>query len=70
MKKRFDEVDQNFKTVAFSKDGLSYYNIDNEPFSIHGVYRDGEKYRRLPEERKFVKLPIGGFLPYKNTTGL
>ncbi|MBR5879743.1 MAG: M23 family metallopeptidase [Akkermansia sp.] len=27
-------------------------------------------YRRLPEERKFVKLPIGGFLPYKNTTGL
>ena len=49
MSKRFEEVDQNFKTVAFSKDGLSFYNIDNEPFSIHGVYRDGEKYRRLPE---------------------
>ncbi len=27
-------------------------------------------YRRLPAERKFVKLPIGGFLPYKNTEGL
>ena len=25
---------------------------------------------RLPEERKFVKLPIGCFLPYKDTTGL
>ena len=27
-------------------------------------------YRRLPVEKKFVKLPIGGFLPYKNTEGL
>lgn len=49
MAKRFDEIDQNFKAVAFSKDGFSFYNVDNEPFSIYGVYRDGEKYRRMPE---------------------
>ncbi len=27
-------------------------------------------YRKLPIENKWVKVPIGGFLPYKNTTGL
>lgn len=28
------------------------------------------KYRRLTTERKLVKIPIGCFLPYKNTEGL
>ncbi len=28
------------------------------------------KYRRLAAERKLVKIPIGCFLPYKNTEGL
>ena len=27
-------------------------------------------YRRLTPESKFVKLPIGCFLPYKDTEGL
>lgn len=29
-----------------------------------------KRYRKLPQENKFVKLPIGGFLPYKDTEGL
>ncbi len=29
-----------------------------------------KKYRKLPNENKWVKVPIGGFLPYKNTVGL
>ena len=29
-----------------------------------------KKYRKLPREPKLVKVPIGGFLPYKDTKGL
>lgn len=28
------------------------------------------RYRKLPVEKKMVRVPIGGFLPYKNTKGL
>ena len=35
--------------TAIEKDGFHFYDIDDEPFRIYGVYRDGEQYRRIPQ---------------------
>ena len=51
MPKNISEIDKNFSTVeSYNKDGFSYYNIDNEPFRIYGVFREGDRYRRMPED--------------------
>ena len=31
------------------KENIKFYSIDEAPFKVYGVYRDGEKYRRMPE---------------------
>lgn len=33
-----------------NKEGIRFYNIDNEPFSIHGIWRDGDRYYRVPRD--------------------
>jgi len=33
---------------ASDKENIKFYSIDEAPFKIYGVYRDGEKYRRMP----------------------
>lgn len=53
-------VDVNCGHQGIAKNNVNYGNLTE--FIKH--------YRRLPEERKFVKVPIGGFQPYKNTQGL
>ena len=50
MAKNVSEIDTNFKVeTSYSKDGFAYYNIDNAPFRIYGIFREGDKYRRMPE---------------------
>ena len=50
MAKNISEIDTNFKVeTSYSKDGFAYYNIDNAPFRIYGVFREGDRYRRIPE---------------------
>ena len=45
------KYDKNFIVdTAIKKDDIVFYNIDENPFSVCGVFRDGEVYRRLPEE--------------------
>lgn len=45
------EIDKNFKVeTEIKRDGVEFYNIDNPPFAIYGIYRDGVCYRRMPEE--------------------
>lgn len=45
-----EKIDKNFKIeTAIRREGVDFYNADNPPFTIYGVFRDGEKYRRLPE---------------------
>jgi len=34
---------------AIVKDGLVFYRIDSEPFRVHGLLFEGDRYRRLPE---------------------
>ena len=45
------EIDKNFKVISeINRDGVEFYNIDNLPFAIYGIYRDGICYRRMPED--------------------
>ena len=43
------QIDKNLKVdTEIDKTGLVFKNIDEEPFRIYGVFRDGETYARLP----------------------
>lgn len=45
------KVDKNMTASrTIDKSGFDFYDVDEAPFRIYGVYRDGEKYRRLPPE--------------------
>ena len=45
------QYDENMKiAAAINKPDVQFYNVDDEPFSIHGVWRDGESYCRVPRE--------------------
>ncbi len=62
-------VDKNMSaTTTIDRMGLDFYDIDKEPFRIYGVYRDGEKYRRLPEDIAYAANEGTGFL-HANTAG-
>ncbi|MBO5946042.1 MAG: hypothetical protein J6Q69_05485 [Clostridia bacterium] len=44
------EIDKNFNVATnIMREGMVFYNVNATPFSIHGVYYDDGKYRRLPE---------------------
>lgn len=44
-------VDKNFTIQHhIAKEDIRFYSADEKPFQIYGVFRDGEKYRRMPEE--------------------
>ncbi len=34
--------------TKLERDGLVFYDIDDAPFRIHGVYREGDRYVRMP----------------------
>lgn len=45
------KVDKNFVIQSkVQKEDVRFYNVDGEPFAVYGVYRDGDRYRRLPED--------------------
>ncbi len=44
-------VDKRVKIeTEIKKDGLVFYDAASEPFGVYGVYYDGEKFRRIPQE--------------------
>lgn len=46
---KLSELDSNFKLETnIEREGLVFKDIDEQPFKIYGVYRDGECYRRMP----------------------
>lgn len=36
-------------TAVVERDGMRFYDIDNPPFLVSGVFRDGDHYRRIPK---------------------
>ena len=48
--KRADEIDKNFKVETnIQREGLTFHEITEEPFTIYGIFREGEKWVRLPD---------------------
>lgn len=44
------EVDKNLAVkTTIKRDGLCFFDIEQEPFRIYGIFREGEKFRRMPE---------------------
>ncbi|MBR3968577.1 MAG: hypothetical protein IKJ93_03210 [Clostridia bacterium] len=45
------KIDKNFKVeTKIERDGLKFYDIDESPFKIYGVFREGERYVRMPSD--------------------
>ncbi len=45
------KIDKNFKIEStVERAGVEFFNIDEAPFKIYGVYRENGIYRRMPEE--------------------
>jgi len=45
------KVDENFAVKTnIGKDDVRFYNVDDTPFKIYGVYKENGKYRRMPEK--------------------
>ena len=48
---RIEDIDKNFKIETnIEKEGLKFYDSLQKPFEIYGVYMDGGKFRRMPED--------------------
>ncbi len=46
-----NQVDKNLVVqTTIQKEGIKFYNIDDEPFKIYGVWRDGDRYYRIPAD--------------------
>lgn len=46
-----EEIDINLAVeTTISREGLRFFDVEEEPFRIYGVYKDGGKYRRFPEK--------------------
>ena len=50
MVKSIEEIDKNLAlSPKVERDGFKFYSIDQAPFRIYGVFREGDRYRRMPE---------------------
>ncbi len=46
----FTKIDKNMKVeTKIEREGLVFYDIDEAPFRIHGVFREGDRYVRMPK---------------------
>ena len=63
------KIDKNFAVKTnIDKDGIKFYNADESPFKVYGVFRENGKYRRMPESvAKSVNAGVYGL--HANTAG-
>ncbi len=63
------EVDTNFKTeTTIEREGLKFYDPECEPFEIYGIFREGDRFRRMPEAVA-KSVSNGVYLLHANTSG-
>ena len=49
--KDISEIDKNLKIETnIEREGLTFFNSLSKPFKLYGIYHDGEKFRRLPDD--------------------
>jgi hypothetical protein len=48
---KITDIDKNFKVETnIERQGLIFKNATDEPFRLYGIYHDGERFRRVPED--------------------
>ncbi len=63
------QIDKNFRiNTNINKPDIHFYNVNQEPFSIHGVFYENGKYRRLPEAVAKT-VSAGVYYLHTNTAG-
>ncbi len=49
MRTSIDKIDENFAKVTFTgEDDIVWYNVEEEPLKLYGVFREGEHFVRVP----------------------
>lgn len=67
--KNIADIDTNFAiSTTIKKDDIIFYDIDEQPFMIHGIFRENGKYRRMPENIA-KKISDGVYALHTNTAG-
>ena len=63
------KVDSNFNVeTKIAKEDIRFYNADEEPFKIYGVFKEGGKYRRM-HENVAKTVSDGVYALHANTAG-
>lgn len=63
------KVDSNFNIETnIAKEGIKFYNVDDAPFKLYGIFRENGKYRRMPENIA-RKVSDGVYALHANTAG-
>ncbi|MBE7046438.1 MAG: hypothetical protein E7396_03380 [Ruminococcaceae bacterium] len=63
------KIDANFKVeTKIEKEDIKFYDADDVPFKIYGVYREGDRYRRMPENVA-KSVSEGVYSLHSNTAG-
>ena len=63
------KIDKNFEVkTSIERDDIKFYNADNAPFKIYGVFRENGKYRRMPESVAKT-VSAGVYALHANTAG-
>ena len=66
---KISQIDTNFQIPEYvQKEDLCYYDVKQEPFSVHGVFYEEGKFRRLPMELA-ESLGVGIAYLHTNTSG-
>lgn len=48
--RNLSEVDRNFQVPGFTAgEDVRFYDVRQEPFAVHGVFYEGDRFRRMPE---------------------
>lgn len=67
--KSITDVDKNFKVeTKIERDNIAFYNPQNTPFEIYGVFYENGKYRRMPQAVG-ESVNEGVSVLYTNTAG-
>lgn len=67
--KDITDADKNFAVKkAIEKEGITFYGIEEKPFKVYGVFREGDRFRRLPEKTA-RGISEGVYLLHANTAG-
>lgn len=49
--KTIADIDKNFKVESkIDKEDIKFYDAESKPFQLYGIYKEEDRYRRMPEE--------------------